>query len=785
MAQPFEHYAHNLYDFFSNKERGFYIPLYQRNYSWDEENAKKLIDDIFSGIKRTLTKPDNTLFLGTVILQEERNVMSGVHVDTPNLLTKVMNVVDGQQRIASIAMLACIIEDQIGQMVKKLTSPSTNQVKEYTDLATELNNAIPHIRMFYAAETSKGGANPPWKPRIIRAVDMSANPFCDQWTLNGDIDKYYRSNTSSFLANFIAHKPLAQIQIDERIQGILDAFLDCIRNRLGKADFNLANSLLKANNTTNNTIVGSLHGFMAYPPNLQNIQQLPNNAQRDFYAGMLLLAVCSFLKNACYFVVIECSDLGLAFDMFQSLNATGTPLTAFEVFKPQLVKEWGNNYPIAIKPQVNRVEKVLDTKNNAADKAKLTDRVIVSSALVFDGTELSDRFSMERDWLMDTFTRTLGSSGPTQQSTDLVTCIADQAEYFLHFIEPRKPNSRSYSILNHLMTLGLGSFDADLAALCIYYLRDANNRLAHSVLSVFYSRLLHAQAQNPKHATDEFVSVCKATAAFFTLYMGAQQGRFPDSDYKALFESKNNISFANGSANQNSTFVKEAFRKALEKQKIYDMANATQAKSIWVDKAKDNAWYSRKAVCRFALFVSADDGAPDLTPGNEGLFVNGQPNSAPLLNCGAWYSNQYEIIEHVATREKPQPSKYPNHFDPAIYPGNYSVVDKLGNLTLLSAPINSSIGSEWPEKVFYYWHLTTPGPTAQLNAAQLAQSLGINIAHLPPGLQKLAAASQYYAPLAPLVVRGQKGLTWDAAFIASRSKNLCGLVFDKLDPWLR
>ena len=70
--------------------------------SMDEENATKLIGDIFSSIKRTLTKPNNSIFLGTVILHDEKNVVTGVHSDTPNLLTKVANVVDGQQRITSI-----------------------------------------------------------------------------------------------------------------------------------------------------------------------------------------------------------------------------------------------------------------------------------------------------------------------------------------------------------------------------------------------------------------------------------------------------------------------------------------------------------------------------------------------------------------------------------------------------------------------------------------------------------------------------------------------------------
>ena len=189
-------------------------------------------------------------------------------------------------------------------------------------------------------------------------------------------------------------------------------------------------------------------------------------------------------------------------------------------------------------------------------------------------------------------------------------------------------------------------------------------------------------------------------------------------------------------------------------------------------------------MCRFALFASAHNAAPDLTSGNEGLFINGMPNSADFLNCRAWHSSDYEVIEHIAPRDKPTAIKFPNHFDPTIYPGHYSVVDKLGNLTLLSIKINSSIYSEWPDKVYYYWSLTTPTKTTQgLTGAALQAALGLQ--NLPPGLTTLTAGSNYLPQLAPLAYRGQQGLKWTAAFIDQRSSSLCDRVFDTIDPWLR
>ncbi|MGK5020935.1 GmrSD restriction endonuclease domain-containing protein [Janthinobacterium sp. LB2P10] len=784
MAQPFKHDAANLHDFFSQGGRGFYIPYYQRNYSWDEENARKLIEDIFSSIKRTLTKPNNSIFLGTVILHEEKNAVTGVHTDTPNLLTKIVNVVDGQQRITSIAMLACVIGEQITEMVSKLQTLA-GAAPEFDKLATELTDELPNIRRFYSVEISKTGAQPALKPKIIRADDVSTNPVSDQWTLSGDINKFYRSNTSSFLSKFIAGIALDAIPTDERVGLVLRVFREYISEQINTADVSLATGLLSANSVTD----GSLSNFMAYPPNWTTIHSLPPDEQSVYFGGMLLLAACSFLKNSCHLVVIECLDLGLAFDMFQSLNATGTPLTAFEVFKPQIVKAWGTGYSTVIKSQVDRIQSVFETESNSSDKEELTDKVIVSSALVFNGMERSRRFSEERDWLTDTLENSLVAGSPTQKSIDFVTCIADQAEYFLSFIKPRKSpkNANSFGLCTQLQTMGLTPQQADRAAFCVFYLKDAGHQFAHVVLSVFYSKLLRAQsnAAAKTAAAAEFVSVCEATVAFFTLFMGAQLGRFPDSDYRTLFQSEaGNISFANGAANQTTTFVKTAFRKALESQKIYDAADPVVARQIWVDLAKENAWYSRKAVCRFALLASAHDAAPDLTTDNEGFFTNGMASSADLLNCRVWHSSQYEVIEHVATQDQPSSIKFAAHFDATVYPGNYSIVDKLGNLTLLSRPVNSSIYSEWPDKVFYYWNLTTPASTAKgPTGAALAVSLGIG--SVPPALSTLVASSNYLSHLAPLAFRGQCGLHWDAAFIAKRSEHLCQRVFDKLDAWLR
>jgi hypothetical protein len=712
-------------------------------------------------------------------LHTEQNIQLGTHVDTPNLLTKISNVVDGQQRITSLAILSCILGESVDQIVLQLT-PNTTNNQEIINLRNDLVNLKSDLDEMYTLEARRKEAQPKLKPIIIRAGDISQSPNTDQWTERGNTGNFYSSVTSNYIAEVINGQKPSQISANDRINEVISTFISVIDSELTSATKD-SSKLLSA---VSSIAGGTLENFVSYPPDLISVDTLPQDEQNVFHSGLLLLAVCSFLKSGCNLVVIECQDEGLAFDMFQALNATGTPLTAFEVFKPKIVHTWGSNYASGIKPQVDRLERIFDLESSAGGKEAITDRIICSTALTYNGEIIGQRFSDERDWLMNTFDSTQSPAGLT-----FVTSIADQAEYYNTFVRPRRPNrgSVNFPIVQHLQSLGLTLTDADFAAYCIYFLRDAGHQMAHTVISVFYSLLLRAQScpTTIPSAAQDFVEICKSTAAFFTLWMGASVGRFPDNDYRKLFDQTvQNISTLTGTTNQNAAFVKKFYRDALEKQKIYDSINPTSAKQIWVSIAKNTPWYQRKSVCRFGLFAAFNNAVPNITSGDEGLVINGQPGTSPFQSCTRWHSSDYEVIEHIATRDQPKSIKYAPHFDQNIYPGNTSVVDKIGNLTLLSNPINASIYSEWPDKVFYYWSLTMPASTvAGPIATSLMASLGIST--LPPSLSTLHAASNYLPHLAPLAVRGVCGSKWDATFIDKRSEELCNRIFDKIDTWLR
>nr|WP_097566649.1 DUF262 domain-containing protein [Helicobacter pylori] len=90
-------------DFFSRTSTIFSIPVYQRNYTWEEKNCEKLLQDIIS-----ISQNKKTHFMGSItyILH---------HIDDEKSLRQLQEfvIIDGQQRITTLMLLLKAIETKI------------------------------------------------------------------------------------------------------------------------------------------------------------------------------------------------------------------------------------------------------------------------------------------------------------------------------------------------------------------------------------------------------------------------------------------------------------------------------------------------------------------------------------------------------------------------------------------------------------------------------------------------------------------------------------------------
>ena len=91
--------AQSLIDMITGANLRFVIPVYQRPYSWDEEQCLQLWDDVISVGKR----PADRHFTGSIVWVQD-GTMSATGV-TPRLL------IDGQQRITTLTLLIAALAD--------------------------------------------------------------------------------------------------------------------------------------------------------------------------------------------------------------------------------------------------------------------------------------------------------------------------------------------------------------------------------------------------------------------------------------------------------------------------------------------------------------------------------------------------------------------------------------------------------------------------------------------------------------------------------------------------
>ncbi|WRG04712.1 DUF262 domain-containing protein [Helicobacter pylori] len=97
-------------DFFALTSTIFSIPVYQRNYTWEEENCEKLLQDIVS-----ISQNKKTHFMGSITY-----ILHWIDDEKSLRQLQEFVIIDGQQRITTIMLLLKAIETKIpNEEIKK------------------------------------------------------------------------------------------------------------------------------------------------------------------------------------------------------------------------------------------------------------------------------------------------------------------------------------------------------------------------------------------------------------------------------------------------------------------------------------------------------------------------------------------------------------------------------------------------------------------------------------------------------------------------------------------
>jgi len=105
----------NLKKILADDEKFYQIPDYQRPYSWGKENISDLIDDLVSAFTRN---HNENYFCGSIVLVENNN-------------DNRFDVIDGQQRITTFTIMACVFRDLYENILgKKALKYISNSIQD-------------------------------------------------------------------------------------------------------------------------------------------------------------------------------------------------------------------------------------------------------------------------------------------------------------------------------------------------------------------------------------------------------------------------------------------------------------------------------------------------------------------------------------------------------------------------------------------------------------------------------------------------------------------------------
>ena len=747
----FDPTTNSIHSFYQQPGIGYYIPLYQREYSWDSDNIEQLLTDLSRGIENCLDDDDEIRFLGTIIAVQEGNTTLNISPQEPKgLPSRIDKIIDGQQRLSTISVLATRIYLSLQILKKKLKQ---DEVGANIFEATKFWER--KLIDIFSLDLQRG--TPEKKPKIIRGS-------IDQWTMEGEVDDNYHSPVANYLGHFIAFviqdKELPKFEKNQ------------LQANIRQIDNWLKNEVLQAHT---NTQIDFTPGWMIINqidekyiwqykrPELKDLINDKSGANKksiDFVVCQFiqLFTVCHYLLDRCCFTVIKPSKDDWAFDLFQSLNATGTPLTAIETFAPLVnytVDENGGNYKASkTKVDFDNILLLFEDSKNAAQKSKITNDFITSLSLTTDGTKLSSHFSHQKKWLDKVF-----NTQPNFNKQKLLINLFGNYSKFYKSVWLNYQGDNGIPI-NEISS----EKDSNLASFLFLFLRDSNHKMAITILGRFYNDII----TDKPNSRQNFISALKAVSAFYFIWRSCKSNSGLDTVYRE---------FLKGTTTNGQNWceiesieldkLKSHFKGALKKLEITD-------KSEFIKFSKVELTYGSPSLCRFALLTHFDDNIPDTS--NPGILKKGIVNCNPHLTVEKWNSINVKTIEHIAPQKNSN-----NAWSVDLYDDVSDYVNSIGNLTLLPLSINSSASNKgWGEKLFYYKHLGQKDPSIQATLKAEAATNGITLEDVTIKLLQSADYHEHMNVLTSLDVN----FVWDSKIVTKRTESILNDVYDKISTWL-
>jgi len=764
----FEATSRNVRELLSEKGLGLYIPPYQRPYGWDKEKVAKLLDDTLHGYMLLLNNDESFSFLGTIITIHDINFTTVQPIVRSEVPAKVLTVIDGQQRLTSLLLLCLALHNHIrlshlkmlrGRAQERLTSAELWLDGQSLRVIEELSSTFQDKQAY--------GDAPPY-PRMIRSFD-------DQWARK-NADAKYNSPIAHLISKYtfvftdkpVEYKPKQRENIEgevaliERLTQISKTLKSIIAGN-SKQDLEELPSLeeIQGNKKFQRALLN--HDF---PDEV--IQSIKDRTVNLDFSGLLhLILFSSYLLNRVALTVVRGKNEDYAFTVFESLNTTGEPLTAFETFKPKVVSA-----ETLEKYEHSPSRKLLDEVSNYLSESKVgeplqaaTRELLIFFAAAETGAKLSKRLADQRRYLKEEFER-------HEQSPTLRLAFVENLRNVATFHR----YSWNCGVSTSLHGLPVEA-TTDSVKLCLGLLAALGHSITIAPLVRFYSNALAGLSADS--AGKEFEGALKAMTAFSVLWRASRRNTGNiDQEYRELLTGDNNITALaplartlrkdriapEKSQDISLNLLKEELRARLSDKNH----GAIVDRSYFVKESKALPAYSiSKTLARFLLLSAYHDAVEDQE--FSGLVVKGKSAVSPCLTFNGFKDDRLLSLEHIA------PQSVSSGWPVDVW-SNKETIHKLGNLVLVQRDANSSFSNRpWGAKRILYAALSAP------SHVEAEKILGSSEIEFGGRAQEIAKFSAHMPHLSAL---GRKSDDWSIAFIETRTERLLELAWDNLYAWM-
>ena len=740
---------------------GFFIPIYQRQYTWGKKNIDRMMEDLRSCIERLKEYEDSVTFIGTVITVANNEGVAKHDSLINELPTQVHHVIDGQQRLTTysvILMAYYSLLDEVNLHYKKDIMPNLS-----TPLKRWINSKVSEIQKTIKNSLSiemGDESDPDYKfyPKITRADG-------DSWSKYED-DAAYQSPIAAFSHHFIKHhiahssnsdKFTIATPVNELHKSVSENYKQ-IRDELVTLSESEELISVSSINQSDKILSRFLNANSGFPAELTESEVLcASEIIRTVMLG-------NFILKRVIATFVEVSDDNYAFDMFEALNTTGEPLTAFETFKPKVVEYCNSQYAssshvvdyqqTAEGKELNKAEALLSRYKKAEEKHKKTTALFQAFRLAYDAKSLSGHLSEQRRYINNAFEQ-------CTEKFSFIQLLSSTSEFIFEVWENSEPSLVPQSCLANMTNPAeiknlILNPRLETANFCIKVLKSANHKIVCGLFADFYN-----QFKIDNYSIDgleKLIDIILATTSFFVRYRAFSSGTDGiDNVYREILGKS--ISNTKAPYRNTADIIEQMNKMLIEKGRGDE--------ERWVKEVKSQDLYkNRKDLSKLMLLMAFENSTYDES--NIGHLCNGTDSLDSYLRLKVW--SEFNSVEHVWP-QTPDTS-WPESLDTTLH------LNTLGNLSILPISENSILGNKpWPDKKSIYEILAEKN--SESKSTLISEAVARNVL-----TQNQGRILKDLSVLHPHIIAISRCELWDDIYVSQRAENLLKRVWSATEKWL-